>query len=83
VPAVEALVNEQDVFPGVLNLQTADTLFTEELDDLIGRYKIRIQQRIHAKELSGDPSQQKHARAQLAGIIAGLAKLQDLRKQFT
>jgi hypothetical protein len=32
----------------------------------IGRYKIRIeQQRIHAKESSGDPSQQKHARAQL------------------
>ena len=54
------------------------------VDDLIGRYKIRIQQqRIHAEELSGDLLQQKHARAQLAGIIAGLAKLQDLRKQFT
>jgi len=65
-------------------MPTADTLFTEELDNLIGRYKIRIeQQRIHAKELSGDPSQQKHARAELAGIIAGLAKLQDLRNQFT
>jgi hypothetical protein len=65
-------------------MPTADTLFAEELDNMIGRYKIRIeQQRIHAKELSGDPSQQKHARAQLAGITAGLAKLKDLRKQFT
>jgi hypothetical protein len=69
---------------GVLNVPTADTVFAEELDNLIARYKIRIrQQRIHARELSGHPSQQTHAKAQLATIIGGLAKLQELRKHFT
>ena len=62
----------------------ADALITQELDNLIAQCKIRIeQQRIHAKELSGDPPQQKHARAEVVAAIAGLAKLQDLRKQFT
>jgi len=28
---------------GVLNVATADTVFAEELDNLIARYKIRIQ----------------------------------------
>jgi len=43
----------------------ADPPFTQELDNLIAQCKIRIeQQRIHAKELSGDPPQQKHARAE-------------------
>jgi uncharacterized protein YciW len=65
-------------------MATADNVFAEELDNLIARYKIRIQQqRIHARELSGDLPQQKHARAQLAAIVAGLTKLQDLRKHFT
>jgi hypothetical protein len=63
---------------------TADTVFAEELDNLIARYEIRIeQQRIHARELSGHPSQQTHAKAQLATITGGLAKLQDLGKHFT
>ena len=65
-------------------MPTADTLITEELDNLIAHCKIRIeQQRIHAKELSGAPSQQKQARAELVAALAGLAKLQDLRKHFT
>ena len=65
-------------------MTTADALFTQELDNLIAQCKIRIeQQRIHAKELSGDPPQQKHARAKRVVAIAGLAKLQDLRKHFT
>jgi hypothetical protein len=35
-------------------VQITNTLFAEELDNLIAQYKIRIQQqRIHAKELSG------------------------------
>jgi len=63
---------------------TAEALYTQELDNLIAQWKIRIeQQRIHAKELSGDPPQQKHARAELVAAVAGLAKLQDLRKHFT
>lgn len=65
-------------------MTTADALFTQELDDLIAQCKIRIeQQRIHAKELSGAPPQQKHARAELVAAIADLAKLKDLRKHFT
>jgi hypothetical protein len=65
-------------------MQTTDTLFRHKLDNLIARRKIRIQQqRIHAKELPGDPPQQKLAKAQLAAAIAGLAKLQDLRKHLT
>jgi hypothetical protein len=62
---------------------TADALFTQELDNLIAQCKIRIeQQRIHAKELSGDPPQQKHALAELVAAMAGLAKLQGLRKNL-
>jgi hypothetical protein len=58
---------------------TADALFTQELDNLIAQCKIRIeQQSIHAKQLSGNPPQQKHARAELVTAIAGLRKLQDL-----
>jgi hypothetical protein len=69
---------------GNLNVTTADALSPQELDKLIARCKICIeQQRIHARELSGDPPQQKHARAELAAAIAGLAKLQDVRKHFT
>jgi len=65
-------------------MSSADTVFAEELDNLIARYKIRIQQyRIHARELSRDPPQQRHAKAQLAAVLASLAKLQDLRKHFT
>jgi hypothetical protein len=71
-------------FQGVLNVTTTDELFTQELDDLIAQCKIRIeQQRIHAKELSGDPPQQRHARAELVAALAGLAKLQGLKKHFT
>ena len=65
-------------------MTTADALFAQELDNLIAQCKIRIeQQRIHAKELSGDPPQQKHARTELVEAVAGLAKLQGLRKHFT
>lgn len=61
----------------------ADALFTQELDNLIAQCKIRIeQQRIHAKELSGDLPQQKHARAEVVAAIASLAKLQNLRKRL-
>jgi hypothetical protein len=64
-------------------MQPTDTLFAAELDNLIAQHKIRIeQQRIHARELSGDRLQQKLAKEQLAAAIAGLAKLQDLRKHF-
>jgi hypothetical protein len=63
---------------------TADAPYTQELDNLIAQFKIRIeQQRIHAKELSGDPLQQKHARAELVVARAGLAGLLDLRKRAT
>jgi hypothetical protein len=63
---------------------TADALYTQELDNRIAQCKIRIeQQRIHAKELSGDSPQQKRARAELVAAIAGLAKLRDLREHFT
>jgi hypothetical protein len=40
------------------------------------------QQRIHASELSVDPTQQKHAESQLAAMTAGLVKLQKLRKRI-
>jgi hypothetical protein len=63
---------------------TAGAPFTQELDKLIAQCKIRIeQQRIHAKELSGDPPQQKQARAELVAAKAGLARLLDLRKRAT
>lgn len=65
-------------------MTTADALFAQELDNLIAQCKIRIeQQRIHAKELSGDPQQQKHALGELVAAIASLAKLRKLRKHFT
>jgi hypothetical protein len=69
---------------GLHMVRTADTLVTDELDALIARYTTRIeQQRIHVTELSRDPRQQNDARAELAATIAGLAKLQWLRKHFT
>jgi hypothetical protein len=44
---------------------------------VIALHKLRFQQqRIHATELSADPTQQKHAEAQLAAMTAGLVKLQ-------
>jgi DNA-binding NtrC family response regulator len=63
---------------------TADAISAQELNNLIAQCKIRIeQQRIHAKELSGDPPQQKHALQELVAAIASLAKLRKLRKHFT
>jgi len=60
-----------------------ERLLVDELDGVIAQHKLRIQQqRIHASELSADPTQQKHAQAQLAAMTAGLAKLQEFRKRF-
>jgi len=60
-----------------------DRLLIDELDGFIAQHELRIQQqRIHASELSADPTQQKHARAKLAAMTAGLAKLQEFRKRF-
>jgi hypothetical protein len=66
------------------NMPSAEVLLLDELDALIAQHRMRIQQqRIHASELAADPSQQKHARAQLAAMTAGLAKLQEFRKRLT
>jgi hypothetical protein len=47
-------------------------------------YQLRIQrQRIHVRELSGDPKQQKQAQGQLAAMVTGLDKLRDYRKLFS
>ena len=55
----------------------------DELGGAIAVHKLRIQQqRIHASELSADPRQQKLAKAQLAAMTAGLAKLQEFRKRL-
>jgi len=60
-----------------------DRLLIDELDGVIAQHKLRIQQqRIHASELSADPTQQKHAQTQLAAMTAGLAKLQEFRKRL-
>jgi hypothetical protein len=60
-----------------------DSLLIDELDGVIAQQELRIQQqRIHASELSADPTQQKHAQAQLAAMTAGLAKLQEFRKRL-
>ena len=60
-----------------------DRLLIDALDSVIAQHKLRIQQRrIHANELSANPTQQKHAQAQLAAMTAGLAKLQEFRKRF-
>jgi len=43
-------------------MTTTDVPLLEELDGVITQHKLRIeQQRIHASELSADPTQQKHA----------------------
>ena len=60
-----------------------DRLLIDELDGFIAQHELRIQQqRIHASELSADPTQQKLAQAQLAAMTAGLAKLQEFRKRL-
>jgi len=60
-----------------------EKLLIDELDGVIAQHKLRIQQqRIHANELSADPMRQKHARAQLAAMTAGLAKLKEFRKRL-
>ena len=60
-----------------------DRLLVDELDGVIAQHKLRIQQqRIHASELSADPTRQKHAQAQLAAMRAGLAKLQEIRRRL-
>jgi len=62
-------------------MTTTDELLLDELDGFIAQHKLRIeQQRIHTSELSADPTQQKHAQAQLAAMTAGLAKLQEFRR---
>ena len=64
-------------------MTTTDVLFLDELDGFIAQHKLRIeQQRIHTSELSADPTQQKHAQAQLAAMTAGLAKLQEFRRRL-
>jgi len=60
-----------------------DKLLIDELDGVIAQHKLRIQQqRIHARELSADPTRQTHAQAQLAAMTAGLAKLREFRKRL-
>lgn len=61
-----------------------DTMLSQELDKIIANYQLRIQQqRIHVKDLSGDPMQQKRAQGQLAAMVMGLNKLRDYRKLFS
>jgi hypothetical protein len=61
-----------------------DTMLSQELDRIIANYQLRIQrQRIHVKELSGDPMQQKRAQGQLTSMVTGLDKLRDYRKLFS
>jgi hypothetical protein len=66
------------------NMLATDAPLLAQLDRFIAGYKLRIQQqRIHARELSAAPMQQKHAQAQLVAMRAGLAKLQQFRKRLT
>jgi hypothetical protein len=61
-----------------------DAMLPQELDKIIADYQLRIQQqRIHVRELSGDPTQQKQAQGQLTAMVAGLEKLRDYRKLFS
>jgi hypothetical protein len=60
-----------------------DKPLIDELDGIIALHELRIQQqRIHATELSADPTQQTHAEVRLAAITEGLVKLQGFRKRF-
>jgi hypothetical protein len=73
-----ALLNGEET-----NMPATDVLLLAQLDRVIAGYKLRIQQqRIHARELSAAPMQQKHAKAQVVAMRAGLAKLQQFRKRL-
>jgi hypothetical protein len=62
-------------------MRPSETMLSKELDQIIARCEVRVEQeRIHVRELSADPSQQKTARVRLATTVAGLAKLQDYRR---
>ena len=64
-------------------MQAIDTLLPQELDQMIARFEIRLQQEhIHVAGLRGDPSQQKAAQARVAASMAGLAKLKEYRRRF-
>jgi hypothetical protein len=64
-------------------MQINDTLLSQELDQMIARSEIRIQQElIHVTGLRSDPLQQKVARARVAASMAGLAKLKEYRRRF-
>jgi hypothetical protein len=53
----------------------------DEHDGVIALHKLRIQQqRIHASELSADPTQHKHAQAQVGAMTASLVKLHKIPK---
>jgi hypothetical protein len=63
-------------------MQINDTLLPQELDQIIARHEIRIQQEhIHVAGLRSNPLQQKVARAQVAASMAGLAKLKEYRRR--
>jgi hypothetical protein len=64
-------------------MRPSETMLSQELDQIIARYEIRIEQeRIHVRELSADPSEQKAAWVRFDATVAGLAKLQDYRRRF-
>ena len=59
-----------------------DEPLIDELGGAIGVHKLRIQQqRIHATELSADPTQQKHAEAQLAAMAVEFRRRLVLKKR--
>jgi len=60
-----------------------DQLLIDELDGLIAKHKLHIQQQYAlVSELPANRRRKKRAQAQLAAMTARLANLQELRKRF-
>jgi len=69
---------------GVIGMSTGEEMMREQLDRIITRAELRIEQhRIHASALAPYGNQAKRARGQLAQILTGLAKLKTYRNEFS
>ena len=65
-------------------MSTGEEMMREQLDRIIARAELRIEQHcIHASSLAAYGNQAKRARGQLAQILTGLAKLKTYRNEFS
>ena len=67
----------------VIGMSTGEEKMREQLDRLIARTEIRVEQHcVHAGALAPYVEQAKRARGQLARMLTGLAKLKTFRNEF-